>query len=114
MPSRGEIWLINFDPTVGAEIKKERPAVVVSADHIGALPLRIVVPLTSSPVAAGKPWMVPIKATPQNHLDRDTAADAFQVKSVSVSRFVHLIGRLTPKQMNDITAAIALSIDYTP
>jgi mRNA interferase MazF len=114
MPARGEIWLINFNPSIGAEIMKERPAVVVSADHIGALPLRIVVPLTSSAVASGKPWMVPIRATPQNQLDRDTVADAFQVKSVSVKRFVHLIGKLTPKQMDDIAAAIALSIDYTP
>ena len=36
---RGEIWLINLDPTIGAEIKKTRPAVIVSDDAIGILPL---------------------------------------------------------------------------
>ena len=36
---RGDIWLINLDPTVGAEIKKTRPAIVVSDDAIGILPL---------------------------------------------------------------------------
>ena len=43
---RGEIWLINLDPTVGAEIKKTRPAVVVSDDAIGVLPLKVIVPVT--------------------------------------------------------------------
>jgi mRNA interferase MazF len=35
---RGDIWLANFDPTVGAEIKKVRPAVIVSYDGVGKLP----------------------------------------------------------------------------
>ena len=43
---RGEIWLINLDPTLGAEIKKTRPAVIVSADQLGKLPLSIIVPIT--------------------------------------------------------------------
>lgn len=43
---KGEIWLINLDPTVGAEIRKTRPAVIVSEDAIGLLPLRVIVPLT--------------------------------------------------------------------
>lgn len=38
MPKRGEIWLVNFDPTVGAEIKKVRPAVVISSDSVRKLP----------------------------------------------------------------------------
>ena len=43
---QGEIWLINLDPTIGAEIKKTRPAVIVSDDAIGKLPLKIIVPIT--------------------------------------------------------------------
>lgn len=39
--NRSEVWLINLDPTVGAEIKKTRPAVVISDDSMGILPLRI-------------------------------------------------------------------------
>ncbi|MDH6105639.1 type II toxin-antitoxin system PemK/MazF family toxin [Anabaenopsis tanganyikae CS-531] len=39
MPKRGEIWLVNFDPTVGAEIKKVRPAVVISSDSVRKLPI---------------------------------------------------------------------------
>ena len=45
-PKRGEIWLIDFDPALGAEIQKIRPAVIISMDTIGRLPLRMVVPVT--------------------------------------------------------------------
>ena len=37
-PKRGDIWLTNFDRTVGAEIKKVRPAIIVSSDGVGKLP----------------------------------------------------------------------------
>jgi len=37
IPKRGEIWLVNFDPTVGSEIKKIRPAVIISSDAAGKL-----------------------------------------------------------------------------
>jgi mRNA interferase MazF len=43
---RGEIWLINLEPTIGAEIKKSRPAIIVNDDALGKLPLKIIVPLT--------------------------------------------------------------------
>ena len=43
---RGKIWLINLDPTVGAEIRRTRPAVVVNDDAVGILPLRVIVPVT--------------------------------------------------------------------
>jgi PemK-like, MazF-like toxin of type II toxin-antitoxin system len=46
IPQRGEIWLVNFDPTVGTEIRKTRPAVVVSSDAVGRLPIKLVAPVT--------------------------------------------------------------------
>ncbi len=45
-PKRGEIWWVNFEPPVGSEMKKMRPSVVVNVEEAGALPLRIVVPIT--------------------------------------------------------------------
>ena len=48
-PSRGEIWLVDFDPSIGSEIRKVRPALVVSLDSIGRLPLRLVVPIVVDP-----------------------------------------------------------------
>ena len=43
---QGEIWLINLDPTIGTEIKKTRPAIIVNDNALGRLPLKIIVPIT--------------------------------------------------------------------
>lgn len=43
---RGEVWRINLDPTIGSEIRKTRPVIVVNDNTIGVLPLKIVVPIT--------------------------------------------------------------------
>ena len=62
-PSRGKVWLVDFDPAVGAEIQKVRPALVISVNSVGRLPLRVVVPLTDwKPAYAHFPWFVFIPA----------------------------------------------------
>jgi len=110
-PKRGEIWLIDFDPAVGAEIRKARPAVVISIDSVGRLPLRIVVPVTDwKPAYAGYAWFVELPASPLNKLHKDSGADAFQVKSVSESRFVSRLGMITDQQVDAIAEAIALCV----
>lgn len=43
---RGDIWIVNLDPTLGSEIKKSRPVIVVSSDAVGILPIKLVAPLT--------------------------------------------------------------------
>ena len=62
-------------------------ALVVSLDVIGRLPLRMVVPITDwKPYYAGYPWFVAIPADPANGLTKDSGADTFQTKSVSLTR----------------------------
>jgi mRNA interferase MazF len=111
MPKRGEIWMVDFDPSVGAEIRKLRPAVVVSLDSVGRLPLRVVVPITDwKPQYVSFPWFVSLPASSSNGLRKDPGADTFQVKSVSENRFVRLLGKATSGQMDDIAAAIAICV----
>jgi mRNA interferase MazF len=110
-PSRGEVWDICFDPSVGAEIQKTRPAVVVNVASVGRLPLRMVVPITDwKDVYSGVPWFVRLPVTPTNGLSKESGADAFQLKSVSLNRFRRLRGKLTDAQMDDIAAAVAICI----
>lgn len=110
-PRRGEVWDIRFDPSVGAEIQKIRPAVVISEDSIGRLPLRIVVPITDWKASfASYPWFVHLPADAANGLSKDSGADAFQSKSISVNRFVASRGSLTDSQLDDIASAIALCV----
>ncbi len=109
MIARGQVWDVNLDPTVGAEIKKTRPCVVVSSDKIGILPLKVIVPITQWQDAfEGQPWFVKIDPDTVNGLTRPSAADAFQVKSISTDRFVKQRGALSSEQMADIVSAVAL------
>jgi len=106
---RGEIWLINLDPTIGAEIKKTRPAVIVSDDAIGILPLKVIVPITEwKERYAVAPWMVRLEPDVQNRLEKPSAADAFQVRSVAEERFVRCLGSLSDVAMNRIAKALAI------
>ena len=110
-PRRGEIWLVRFDPSVGAEIQKQRPAVVLSLDGIGRLPLRIIAPVTDwQPMFVNLSWFVFLPASASNGLSKNSGVDAFQVKSVSETRFVRRLGAVTDEQLDEIASAIALCV----
>jgi mRNA interferase MazF len=106
---RGEVWRINLDPTVGAEIQKTRPAVIVNDDAVGILPLKVIVPITKwKDRYAVAPWMVRLDPDAENGLNKPSAADAFQVRSLSQVRFVQRTGKLSEAAMQDITKALAV------
>ena len=108
---KGEIWLINLDPTVGAEIRKTRPAVIVSEDAIGTLPLRVIVPLTTwKGRYAIAPWMVRLDPDEINNLEKPSAADAFHVRSISRRRFVSQIGRVSDEALAEILNALCIVV----
>jgi mRNA interferase MazF len=110
-PHRGEVWLVSFDSSVGTEITKLRPAVVISVDAIGRLPLRIVVPITEwNPKYAAYPWFVHLSPTAANGLTKESGADAFQVKSVSEGRLKRRLGSLPEDMLDEIAAAVALCV----
>ena len=76
---RGEVWLVNLDPTLGAEMRKTCPAVIVSSDLVGILPLRIIVHLTDWKERYGAaPWMVRVNANPLNGWRRTRRRTAFR------------------------------------
>lgn len=111
---QGEIWLINLDPTVGAEIKKTRPAVIVNDNALGKLPLKIIVPITDwKPNYIIAPWMTKLEPNRLNGLGKPSAADAFQIRSVSQVRFVKRIGKLGDAKMVEIRQGLTkvLSIE---
>ena len=111
LPSRGEKWLVDFDPAVGAEIQKLRPALVISLDSIGRVPLRMVTALTDwKPFYLMFPWFVLIQADRTNGLSKDSGADAFQTKSLSLNRFRHRLGMLTDAHLDAVATAIAVCV----
>jgi len=91
---------------------KCRPCVVISSDRAGLLDLRIVVPFTTwREEFRGHVWLVEIKPTPINGLASSSAADSFQVKSLSTKRFLHRVGVCSPAEMDDILAGLQVVIE---
>jgi mRNA interferase MazF len=109
---QGEIWEINLSPTVGAKIKKKRPAVIINDDAIGILPLKVIVPITVwRDRFQGAIWMVRIEPDDENKLTKPSAVDTFQVRSVSTGRFLRKIGSVSSKVLEEIKTAIKAVID---
>lgn len=93
-------------------MRKTCPAVIVSTDLVGILPLRVTVPLTGWKDRYGvAPWMVRINASPENGLEKDSAADCFQVHSLSASRLMRKLGSLTVDEMAQIQDGIVVVLE---
>ncbi|MBW4507613.1 MAG: type II toxin-antitoxin system PemK/MazF family toxin [Scytonematopsis contorta HA4267-MV1] len=106
---RGEVWLVNLDPTLGTEISKTRPCVIASDDAIGILPLKVVVPVTDWKNSyAARAWMVRIEPCTDNGLTKVSAIDTFQIRSVSETRIVRKLGQLSESEMLLISQALAI------
>ena len=113
-PGRGEIWWVGLDPTVGSEIQKTRPCLVIGTDALAGLPVRIVVPLTKwQKKHGGRPWCVQVDPDRQNGLDAASAADAVQDRCVSVRRFRERLGTVDATTLSQVLAAVALCLDLS-
>jgi len=111
---QGEIWLINLDPTIGAEIRKTRPAIIVSDNSLGKLPLKIIVPVTDwKDRYEIAPWMIKVEPDSKNGLTKNSAADCFQVRSLSEERFVKRLGVVDKTKLDEIKVGLSkvLSIE---
>lgn len=106
---RGEVWRINLDPTIGAEIHKTRPVIIVNDDEIGILPLKVVVPVSDWKDRYDEVvWMTKITPDRENGLSKISTADAFQVRSVSQERFIEKLGMVSEEILKEITEAFAI------
>jgi len=93
MVARGDIWAVTLDPTVGREIKKTRPALVVSPDELNAsLQTVIVLPMTSAGSPA--PFRLPVTFEGRTGL---ILSD--QIRTVDRQRLMRRIGRVSGKTL---------------
>jgi len=93
--NQGEIWLVNFDPSIGSEIQKARPAVVINHDLMGRFGLRIIVPVTGWEAYYEEyPWIIKLQPDATNGLSKTSGIECFQVKSFAQERFIKKIGVL--------------------
>jgi mRNA interferase MazF len=89
-PQRGEVWWVRLDPTLGSEIAKTRPCVILSGNVFNRLRRTVVViPLSSSP-EAGPPLLISVQ-----YDGRDVVAVTDQVRAVAKQRLHRRIGALS-------------------
>lgn len=105
---RGEIWWVELDPSTGVEAKKTRPCLILQND-LGnkQSSLTIVVPFLAT---RNYPFVVNVKPTSSNNLDRERGLHFSQIRAVDCSRVKSKIGMLEDDYWKDIVKAIAIQL----
>jgi mRNA interferase MazF len=102
--NRGDIWLVNFDPTVGSEIKKTRPAIILSTQPFNRLRRTlVVVPLSTTHDQTEFPLLIAIRSS-----GRPAVAVVDQIKAAAKERFIQKIGVASPAELEQISDALAM------
>ena len=97
---RGEIWLVALDPTLGSEIQKSRPCVIVSPPEINQhLRTVIVAPMTSRGFPA--PFRVPVM-----HAGTKGLIVLDQIRAVDKIRLAKRLGSITPKTLSEVLVVL--------
>lgn len=105
--NRGDVWWINFDPSVGGEIRKQRPAIIVSNNAANQFLNRVqVVPLTSN---VGKLYPSEAYVTVNG---KKSKAMADQLTTVSKKRLINSAGSISGIEMEGVAQAIMIQLDF--
>jgi mRNA interferase MazF len=106
MMKRGEVWWINFEPSIGCEVRKQRPAIIVSNDAANHYLNRVqVVPITSN-----VDKLYPSEAY-VTFRGKKSKAMADQVTTVSKKRLINSAGSISKTEMEGIGKAIGTQLD---
>ena len=109
-PLRGEVYFVAFDPTLGAEIRKTRPALILQNDIANrSSPITIVAAITSKFDEELYPTEVLVRA-PEGGLDADSVVLLNQLRSIDRRRLIRRTGRLVPETMRRVDRALMLSL----
>lgn len=110
MPKRGEVFLVNFDPTVGAEIKKTRHALIlqnnIANEHS---PITIVAAITSKFDDALYPTEVEIAAG-EGGLKQSSVVLLNQIRSIDNQRLAKRLGKIESATLKKVDSAIKISL----
>ena len=110
--NQGEIWMVNFEPSIGSEIQNLRPAIVVNDDRIGRFGIKIVVPITQWKKQYNDyPWIIKIIPDEINGLSKDSSIECFQIKSFAVDRFDKKIGEIDKSLLLQVHRTIAKTLN---
>lgn len=109
-PRRGEVYYVSFDPTLGAEIRKTRPALVLQNDVANRhSPITIVAAITSQFDETLYPTEVLVRA-PEGGLAADSVVLLNQIRSIDKQRLARRLGSLRPATMRQVDRAVQISL----
>lgn len=109
-PGRGEVYLVNFDPTIRSEIKKTRPAVILQNDIANRYsPVTVVAAITSYQGGEMYPTEVLIRP-PEGGVLNDSLVLLNQIRTIDKRRLTKRLGRLAPATMEQVGRAIEVSL----
>lgn len=107
---RGEIWLVNLDPTIGHEIKKSRPGVIIQNDLGNKYsPITIIAPITSQNLEKVYPFEALISRGTSG-LEKDSKALLNQIRAIDKKRLVKRLGKTDSEILGRIDEAIKISL----
>ena len=107
---RGDIWLVNLDPTIGHEIQKSRPAVIIQNDFGNKYsPITILAPITSQNIEKIYPIEV-ILAKRGSGLEKDSKVLLNQIRAIDKRRLIKRLGNIDYEAMVKIDNAIKISL----
>lgn len=108
-PHRGEVWLVSLDPTVGHELQKTRPAVVVTSDVYNTHNwVVVVVPLTSRDKAEYDQVLI---QPPEGGLVNASVTLPDQIRAVDRNRLVQRLGHVTAQTMAGIGRSLRMVLE---
>lgn len=109
-PTRGDIYLVNFDPTIGSEIKKTRPALILQNNVANRFsPVTIVAALSSQFDEPVYPTEVLIKP-PEGGLPKPSVVLLNQIRTIDKRRLMTKLGSLRGETMNNVDRAMRISL----
>ena len=108
---RGDVWLVNLDPTVGHEIKKSRPGIIIQ-NNVGNKysSVTIIAPITSQDVDRVYPVEVLLKKGMAS-LKKDSKVLLNQIRAIDKQRLVKKLGRVNEDIIYDVDNALKISLD---
>ena len=103
---RGEVYLINFDPTIGGEIKKTRPGIIISTDKANPYLNRVIVIPLSSKIEKLYPSEVKIEFG-----KKESKAMADQIRTISKKRIIKKLGKVSGNDIKKVESVVKLMLE---